>query len=319
MNPSIADQIGQLGFGAASVGNLYRKVSDHDAYGTLNAVWNGDIRYFDTAPHYGLGLSERRLGAFLQNKPRDEFVVSTKVGRLLKPNPDYQGGRDLLNGFDVPDDLVRLFDPSADGIRRSLDASLERLGLDKVDILYLHDPDVYDLDRGLREGLPALTQLRDEGTVRAVGVGVNSVEAAVRAVREGDLDVVMLAGRFTLLEQPALAEFLPLCLERGVRVVAAAVFNSGLLATNDPTSIRRYNYSTAPESVVHRAEQIATVCAQFGVQLPEAAIQFPLRHPAVNTVVMAAARADYVHENIRRFHATVPEAMWATLEREGLL
>lgn len=308
-----------LGFGAASIGNLYRQVSDERAHDALDAAWNGGIRYFDTAPHYGLGLSERRLGAFLREKPRDEFVLSTKVGRLLEPNPGFAGGRDLAHQFDVPDDLVRRFDPSEAGIRRSLEDSLERLGLDRVDILYLHDPDVYDLDRGLREGLPALAKLRDEGLVRQIGIGVNDAAVAARAVREGDLDLVMIAGRYTLLEQPALADLFPVCHERGVCVVAAAVYNSGLLASSTPATDATYNYSAAPAELVERAREIARICAEYDVELPAAALQFPLRDPIVWSVVVGTANPDAVRQNLQRMAAPIPDDLWAALAVGGFI
>jgi D-threo-aldose 1-dehydrogenase len=305
---------GPLGFGAASIGNLFRSVDDATATATLEAAWDGGIRYFDTAPHYGLGLSERRLGAFLREKPRDEFIVSTKVGRLLVPNPDFSGGTDHENAFEVPDDLMRIYDPSEAGVRRSLEDSLERMGLDYIDILYLHDPDVYDLERGLTEGLPALARLREEGLVRAIGIGVNDAAVATRAVREADIDLVMIAGRYTLLEQPAAEELLPACLENGVRVVDAAVFNSGLLATNTPAADASYNYAAVPAEVLERARRLAAVCADFGVDLPAAALQFPARHPAVATVVVGTSRAEAVRENLIRVAAPIPEELWAALE-----
>ncbi|WP_343075855.1 aldo/keto reductase [Microbacterium horticulturae] len=198
-----------LGFGAASLGNLHRVVSDEQAAEAVDAAWHGGIRYYDTAPHYGLGLSERRLGAYLRTKPRDEFVLSTKVGRLLVPNLAFAGGRDLAHDFDVPDDLVRRFDPSLAGIRRSVEESLTRLGLDRIDIAYLHDPDAYDLERGLGEGLPALEQLRSEGLIREIGVGVNDADVAARAVREADLDIVMVAGRASLLRPHGFDALIP--------------------------------------------------------------------------------------------------------------
>ncbi len=311
--------LGPLGFGAASLGNLYRRVDDEQARSALDAAWRGGIRYFDTAPHYGLGLSERRLGAFLRERPRGEFVLSTKVGRLLVPNPAYAGGRDLAHQFDVPDDLVREFDPSESGIRRSLEESLARLGLDAVDILYLHDPDAYDLDRGLREGLPALERLREEGLVRSIGIGVNDASVAARAVREGDLDLVMIAGRYTLLEQPARDELLPLCRERGVRVVAAAVYNSGLLATPMPAASATYDYGAAPAELIERARELARTCAEFGVELPAAALQFPLRDPVVASVVVGTAHPDAVRQNLARMRAPIPQELWDALARRGLI
>lgn len=314
-----AERLGPLGYGAAPIGNLYREVSDEAAHAALDAAWDGGIRYFDTAPHYGLGLSERRLGAFLGALPRDEFVVSTKVGRVLDPNPAFAGGRDLDHGFDVPDDLVRRFDPSEDGVRRSIDASLERLGLDRIDIAFLHDPDVYDLGRGIDEGLPALAKLRAEGVVGAIGIGTNSADAAVRAVLACDLDVVMIAGRYTLLEQPAAHRLLPLCEERGVGVIAAAVFNSGLLATDEPAVNARYNYGDVPPAVLAHATRLFDVCRAEGVALPAAALQYPLQHPAVRTVVVGSARQRDMVENLSRAQAAIPDTLWVRLRDEGLI
>jgi D-threo-aldose 1-dehydrogenase len=307
----------RLGFGAAPIGNLYRAVTDEQARAALDAAWEGGIRYFDTAPHYGLGLSERRLGEFLRAKPRADYVVSTKVGRLLEANPAFAGGRDLEHGFDVPDDLVRRFDPSADGIRRSLEESLERMGLDRVDILYLHDPDVYDLDRGLGEGLPALRALRDEGLIDRIGIGVNDAAVAARAVREGDLDVVMIAGRYTLLEQPALDELVPACRERGVQIVAAALYNSGLLARPEPAPDATYNYSAAPPALVERARDLARVCAEHGVELPAAALQYPLGDPVVAAALVGAADPDAVTQNLARLTAPIPDELWQALAAAG--
>lgn len=315
----VAGRLGPLGFGAAPIGNLARRVTDEAAATALQAAWDGGVRYYDTAPHYGLGLSERRLGAFLRERPRDEFVISTKVGRVLEPNPSFSGGDDLEHGFDVPDDLVRRFDPSEAGVRRSLEDSLERLGLDRVDVLFLHDPDVYDLDRGLAEGLPALARLRDEGLVDAIGVGVNDAAVAARAIREGDLDVVMIAGRYTLLEQPAADELLPLAEERGVAIVAAAPYNSGLLATETPAADAHYNYAAAPPEVLARARALAEACREEGWSLPAAAIQFPLRHPAVRAVAVGTARAEAVRENLARLESPAPDGFWQRLAERGLI
>jgi D-threo-aldose 1-dehydrogenase len=315
----VSELLGPYGFGAAPIGNLNRPVTDEAARGALEAAWEGGVTYYDTAPHYGLGLSERRLGAFLRDLPRDGFVISTKVGRVLEPNPGYAGGDDLAHGFAVPDDQVRRFDPSEAGIRLSLEHSLERLGLDRVDVLFLHDPDVYDLDRGLAEGLPALARLRDEGLVGAIGVGVNDAAVAARAVREGDLDVVMIAGRYTLLEQPAADELLPLAEERGVAIVAAAPYNSGLLATEHPAAVASYNYASVPPAVLERARALADACREAGWSLPAAAMQFPLRHPAVRAVAVGTARAEAVRENLARLAAPAPEGFWERLAEEGLI
>ena len=217
----------------------------------------------------------------------------------------------------MPNELVRRFDPSEAGVRRSIEDSLERLGLDRIDIAYLHDPDVYDLDRGLAEGLPALARLRDEGVVGAIGIGTNDADAAARAVREGDLDLVMIAGRYTLLEQPALDDLLPLCEARGVGVVAAAPYNSGLLATDEPGAGAHYDYGDVPDDVLRRARELAEACRRHGVSLPVAAIRYPLRHPAVRTVVVGSARATSVRENLERAATNVPEPVWAALPRRG--
>jgi D-threo-aldose 1-dehydrogenase len=304
-------ELGPLGHGAANVGNLYRPMTDEDARAVLEAAWESGVRYFDTAPHYGLGLSERRLGAFLATKPRAEYVVSTKAGRLLRPSPETAGRLDDENQFAVPAALRRVWDFSAGGIRASLEESLERLGLSEVDILYLHDPDEHDLAADLATGVPAVAALRDEGLVRAVGIGSKSTEALLAAVRTGALDLVMVAGRYTLLEQAG--DVVTACRETGVGIVAAAIFNSGLLSTPRPGG--RYEYGAVPPELLARAERIAEVCERHGVSLPEAALQFPLRVPAVRSVVAGAATAEQVRANARRMEADIPEALWDELER----
>ena len=309
----------RIGLGTAALGNFQQAISDADAVAVVDRAQALGVRYLDTAPLYGHGLAESRVGQAVAKVARDELIISTKVGRLLAPNPDFDGGRDLANGFDVPDDHVRMFDPSLSGVRRSLEASLERMGLDRVDVLYLHDPDVYDLERGLAEGLPALATLRDEGLVREIGIGVNDADVAARAVREGDLDLVMIAGRYTLLEQAALAQLFPACEERGVRVVDAAVFNSGLLATSTPSSDATYNYGAVPDDVLQRAQTLAATCAEFGVELPAAALQFPLRNPLVATVVVGTSRPDAVRQNVGHMSATIPDELWTAFEERGLI
>ncbi len=299
----------ELGYGAANLGNLYRAMSDEDAWAVLEAAWDGGIRSFDTAPHYGLGLSERRLGAFLATKPRAEYVVSTKVGRLLRPSPETADRLDDANQFAVPASLKRVWDFSADGIRASLEESLERLGLDAVDELYLHDPDEHDLGEDLSTGVPALAALRDEGLVTAIGIGSKSTEALLAAVRTGALDLGMAAGPYTLLEQAD--ELVAACRESGVGFVAAAVYNSGLLSTPRPGD--RYEYGAVPDEVLERARRLADVCERHGVTLPEAALQFPLREPAVRWVVVGAATPEQVRENARRMEAVIPEALWDEL------
>lgn len=306
---------GPFWFGAAGIGNLAREISDEDARATVDAAWDAGVRGFDTAPHYGVGLSERRLGAALRARPRDSYLLSTKVGRLLVPGPG-DGVDD--GGFAVPNDLVRAWDASADGVRRSLSESLDRLGLDRVDIAYLHDPDVHGLEPALATALPALAELRDEGVLRAVGVGSNSVSALSAAVDTGLVDVIMLAGRYTVLEQPA-AGLVARCAEVGVQVVAVGVFNSGLLGVEVPDASLTYDYAPVPAPLLERVLAIREVCLAYGVTLPEAALAFPLRAPAVGAIAVGVQGPDQVRENVTRAAAVVPDALWADLAARGLL
>lgn len=308
-----------LGYGAANLGNLFRALTDDQAWAVLDAAWESGIRFFDTAPHYGLGLSERRLGAFLQTKPREEYVLSTKVGRLLRPNPDHDGGLDTANDFHVPDDLRRVWDFSAGGIRASLAESRERLGIERIDLLYLHDPERHDLDLALAEALPALEQLRADGEVAAIGIGSMVSDALAAAVRSADLDLIMVAGRYTLLEQPAAAEVLPACREKGTGIVAASVFNSGLLASNEPRRDGRYEYGQLPDDLWDRLVRIARVCAEHDVPLPAAALQFPLQSDVVRSVVVGGSRPEQLRQNAEWASATVPAELWDALAAEGLI
>jgi D-threo-aldose 1-dehydrogenase len=319
--PSRASELafGPLSFGGANLGNLFRAMSDEDAHAILEVAWDVGIRSFDTAPHYGLGLSERRLGAFLATKPRDEFILSTKVGRLLVDNPGGGDGSDDENGFAVPDDLQRIWDFSADGVRRSLDDSLSRLGLDRVDVLYLHDPDEFDLEPAIADGVAAVAALRDEGLVRAVGIGSKSVAALLAGVRTDALDLLMIAGRYTLLEQPALAEVIPEAAERGIGIVNAAVFNSGLLARSAPDASAHYEYGAVPSAVLDRARAIAAECTAHGVELPAAAMQYTLRDQAVRTVVVGAASAAQLEQTAARMNAAIPEGLWTDLRDRELI
>ena len=311
--------LGPLGFGGANLGNLYRAMSDDDADAVLDAAWNAGIRHFDTAPHYGIGLSERRLGAFLAGQPRAEYLLSSKVGRLLRPTPERADRLD--DGFAVPAAFERVRDFSADGIRRSLDESLQRLGLDRVDVLYLHDPDESEtgLDRALASGLSALAGLREAGVVRAAGVGSKSTAALLAAARTGVPDLLMVAGRYTLLEQPAAAELLPECRARDIGVVVAGVFNSGLLATPTPHPGAHYEYGVPPPNVLEQVERLRTVCARHNVELPVAALQFPLREAAVRSIVLGGSRPEHVRENVARLRMAVPPTLWAELAAEGMI
>jgi D-threo-aldose 1-dehydrogenase len=314
---------GGLGYGAANLGNLHRELSEEQSTAILDAAWESGVRHFDTAPHYGLGLSERRLGAFLRGKPREEFVLSTKVGRLLRPNPEGAGSLDLENDFAVPADLKRVWDPSAEGVRRSLEESLERLGLDRVDVLYLHDPERHGLERSLDEALPALAALREEGTVAAVGIGSMSTEALLAAASGGLADLLMVAGRYTLAEQPVVPEVLEACDANGMRIVNASVFNSGLLATGEPGSgsgsSARYDYGAVPADVLERVLAIAGICREFGVELPAAALQYTLRDPLVASVVVGGSRPEQLRQNAERLRAPIDETFWQTLAERALI
>lgn len=304
-----------LSFGAAGIGNLYTPVTDEDAAAAVEAAWEAGIRSFDTAPHYGLGLSERRLGAALAGRPREQYTVSTKVGRILEPLP-MPAGDDLAHGFAVPATHRRSWDFTADGVRRSLEDSLLRLGLDRVDTVYLHDPDDH-AGQALAEAYPALERLRSEGVVRAIGVGMNSSALPARFVRDTDIDVVLLAGRYTLLDRGALADLLPQAQRRGVSVVVGGVFNSGLLAAPGPGA--RYDYAAAPDALVRRALHLQEVCARHGVPLRAAAARFPSGHPAVAAVLIGLRDAAQVHDAARLHRHPVPQALWDELRSLGLL
>ncbi|MGW0215414.1 aldo/keto reductase [Micromonospora chokoriensis] len=310
-------RLSELGFGAAQGGNLYRTTTDEEFASAVDTAWEAGVRYYDTAPHYGLGLSERRLGAALRERPRDEYVVSTKVGRLLVPSPQDAHLRDS-DGFDVPADHRRVWDFSRDGILRSIEASLERTGLDRVDVVYLHDPDDH-WEQAAREAVPALVELRDQGVVGAIGAGMNQSAMLARFVRETDVDVLMCAGRYTLLEQGAADDLLPAAGDRGVGVVIAGVYNSGLLSRERPPADAVYNYQQAPTELIERARRIAAVCETYGVTLPQAALAFVRRHPAVVSTVVGVRDGAQVTETMRRFETVVPEELWDALAAAGLL
>lgn len=306
----------KVGFGGAAIGNLYTAVSDEAARAAIDAAWANGIRYFDTAPHYGLGLSERRLGEALRERPREQFVLSTKVGRILEPPAGEVSDARDAQGFDVPAHVVRRWDFTADGVRRSIAESLTRLGLDRVDIVYIHDPDAH-ADQALAEAYPALEKLRDEGVVEAIGVGMNQTAVPARFVRETDIDVVLLAGRYTLLDQSGQDDLLPAAQERGVAVVLGGVFNSGLLA--DPRKAATYDYEPAPRELIRRALDIESVCAEYGVPLRAAALQFGLAHPAVVSALIGIRDPEQAADCAAMAGVTVPETLWTDLRAAGLL
>ncbi len=307
----------RLGFGAAGIGNHLRAVTDDEARALLEAAWDSGIRHFDTAPHYGLGLAERRVGAFLATKPRDQYVVSTKVGRLLDPNPGAHGRLDEED-FVVPADLRRTWDFTEAGVRRSLDESLTRLGLDNVDVLYVHDPERWHLQQALDEGLAALRRLRAEGVVATIGVASMATDALLAGARSGSVDEIMVAGRLTLADQSAAGQVLPACEENGIDVVAAAVFNGGLLATT-PTEQSIFDYRAVPPDVLDRARRIAAVCEAFDVPVAAAALQYPLRHEAVRCVVVGGDTPQQIRQNVAHLSVDVPAECWERLRSDELV
>ncbi|WP_349897520.1 aldo/keto reductase [Parafrigoribacterium soli] len=307
----------ELGLGTAQLGNLYRETTPEQADSAIEQAWSDGIRYFDTAPHYGLGLSERRVGAALQNRPRDEFAISTKVGRILEPSPSTADQLDD-QGFAVPAATVRRWDFSRDGVLRSIEESLERTGLARFDVVYLHDPDDF-WEQASTAGIGALIELREQGVVGAVGAGMNHSAPLAELIRKADVDLVMMAGEMTLLEHSALDDLLPLALERGVGVVAAGVYNSGILAKARPEAQAKFNYEDAASETIVRANQIADVCERYGVALPEAAVAYPLLHPAVVSVVLGARDAAQVSSNVQRYSATIPSELWAELHSLGFI
>jgi D-threo-aldose 1-dehydrogenase len=315
-----------LGLGAAPLGNLYRPVSDAAARETLDAAIELGIRYFDTAPYYGFGLSERRVGNALRG--RADVVLSTKVGRLLRPAPDADPASER-HGFVSPMPFEPVFDYSYDGILRSHEQSLQRLGLGTIDILLIHD--IGRLTHGERHaatlaqlseggGLDALRRLRDEKLVSAIGVGVNEIDICLDLMNRIDLDVLLLAGRYTLLEQGAIEQLLPRCVAEKVSMVIGGPFNSGILATGTSApGTPRYNYDAAPSTVRERVARLESVCAEFAVPLAAAALQFPLAHAAVVSVIPGFASAAEVRTGLAHFRTPIPPEFWAELQREQLI
>ena len=307
----------ELGFGAAQLGNLFTETSDETSTRAVRGALDRGIRYFDTAPHYGLGLSERRVGAALREVPRDSVILSSKVGRLLVESPDTANQLDD-DGFVVPATTRRVWDFSRDGILRSIESSLARLGTDRLDIAYLHDPDSH-WEQASTSGIDALVELRDQGVVGAIGAGMNQSAMLTEFVRRTDVDVVMVAGRLTLLDQSALADLLPMAAKRGVGVVAAAVYNSGLLSADVISRDARYDYQAASLALIERAEKIAHICHDHGVSLPAAAVRYPLRSAAVVSVVLGTRTEEQVSSNVERYWSEVPESLWRELDHEGLV
>lgn len=310
-----------LGFGAAPIGNMNRALTEAEAQATVQAAWAAGVRYFDTAPLYGHGLSERRVGEALRGQARDSFVVSSKVGRLLDPCAPGEQAAGIY--VDVPAVRAR-YDYSYDGVMRSVEDSLSRLGMDRIDILYVHDIDAHThgsdaaAEARLRElmelgGWRALDELRRSGAVAAIGAGVNACRPCERLMEVADPDVFLLAGRFTLLDRSAADRLLPLCEARGVGVVIGGPYNSGVLATGAVPGAR-YDYAPASDAVLARVRALEAVCDRFGVRLADAALQFPLQHPAVVSVIPGGQTPAEVGRNAVGFTAPLPAELWPALD-----
>lgn len=313
-----------LGFGCAPLGNLYRELSEGDAAALLNAAWAAGFRHYDTAPHYGQGLSERRLGDLLRGHREEAYVLSTKVGRLLRP-AGYAGER---HGFRSPMPFDIEYDYSYSGIMRSFEDSLQRLGLDRIDILYMHDIGEHTHGAAHRhhfpiamgEGYRAMDALRAAGAVSAIGLGVNEYQVCEAALEHGDWDCFLLAGRYTLLEQEALVSFLPACAARNCSVIIGGVYNSGILASG----VRGagpffHDYAPAGPSVIDRVRKLEALCERFDIRLPAAALQFPLAHPAVVSVIPGIGELARIQDTLDLFNTDIPAGFWAALRQNKLL
>ena len=315
-----------LGFGTAPLGNLYRAISNAQAHDTIDAAWQNGIRYYDTAPLYGYGLAETRLGSFLREQPRDQYLLSTKVGRLLRrTDPDKRDG--IGKFFDVPSREV-IYDYSYDGVMRCFETSFERLGLDRIDISLCHDIDIFThgspeasaqrtrefLDGGVR----ALSDLRSQGVIGAIGIGVNEWQVSEVVARNADVDLFLLAGRYTLLEQESLDSFMPLIESKKMGVIIGGPFNSGILATGAKPGAY-FNYEPAPAPVLERVAAIERVCAAHQVALRDAALQFPFMHPSVVSVLPGGITTEEVRGNIASMSTPIPAQLWSDLKSEGLL
>lgn len=312
----------RFGFGGAGLGNLGREVGEDEAQATLQAAWDGGLRYYDTSPLYGFGLSELRFGAFLRAQPRSDFVLSTKVGRYMTPphGQDYDRGM-----WTAPLPLKPVLDYSYDATMRALEQSHARLGLADIDVVYIHDVDRRnlgaDFDRHFRSAIEgaykALDELRSAGFVKAIGIGVNESDVAADFMAETDLDLVMLAGRYTLIEQPAMEDCFPMAEKKGVGIVNVGVFNSGVLAKGPGQAT--YDYGDVPQAVIDKVEAVQKVCAGFGVSMAAAAAQFSLGHPVIASIVFGMTRPQSVRQTLGYLEETIPAEFWQTLKSEGII
>jgi D-threo-aldose 1-dehydrogenase len=308
----------RVGLGTAPLGGLYSGVDEGTALDTVKRAYDRGLRFFDTAPLYGHGLAEQRTGRALSGRPRDELVLATKVGRLLRADapPDESQLSGGLDRWPTAPPVNPVFDFGYDGVMRSVEESLERLGLDRVDVLHIHDPDEHE-EEALAGAYRALDRLRGEGVIAAVGAGMNQTGMLARFARAADFDCFLVAGRYTLLDQAALGELFPLCLERGIAVVLGGVYNSGILADPQPGSM--FDYAPAPPELVERAQRLDAVCRRHGVPLKAAALQFALAHPAVTTLLLGARDPGELDENLELLRTPLPAELWDELRRERLV
>jgi D-threo-aldose 1-dehydrogenase len=302
-----------LGLGTTGIGGLYSATSARAAEETMETAWERGVRFFDTAPQYGNGMAEQRLGEFLTTKTRDEYVLCTKVGWLLRM-PE-RGAPETSNFRDTPPERP-IFDFSYDGVMMSVEESLKRLGVERIDVLHIHDPDAHFLD-AINGAYKALDRLRSDRTIGAVGVGMNQSEMLAEFARNGNFDCFLLAGRYTLLEQGALRELLPLCAERNISIIIGGVYNSGILA--NPSEGAKFNYRDAEAAQIERALELERVCLRHGVPLKAAALQFPLAHPSVACVLIGARSGAEALGNDALFRRQIPESLWQELKAEGLI
>ena len=314
MNPFDTAEIGhtglrvtRLGFGGAPLGGLFTGVDEGTATDTVLAAYDSGIRYYDTAPFYGHGKSEGRLGSVLRQYPRDDFVLSTKVGRVLVPA---EGGAIEDHAYRDTLDYNSVFDLSPDGIRRSFESSLERLGLDRIDIALLHDPDDH-FEKAIEQAFPTLIRMREEGLVTAIGAGMNQSEMLYEFARRVDVDCFLLAGRYTLLDQSASELLFPECENRGISIILGGPYNSGILAGGE-----HYNYEAAPHAMIEKKKRLDKLCADHDVRLKAAALQFPSRHRAVACVLAGARTAAEVRENVGMMATDIPSSFWDALTEE---
>lgn len=330
MNPSQKRRLGRVdlevtafAFGAAPIGNIFRPITEQESDAMVQHAWDAGVRFYDTAPMYGHGLSELRTGHSLRWKRRDDFVLASKVGRVLKP-----ARRDTIDFAPWVDGapFTMQFDYSYDGTMRSFEDSLQRLGLERMDVCFIHDIDVFSrgaeqpavFEQAMDGCWRALERLRSEGLVKAIGVGVNEWQVCHEALKRRDFDCFLLAGRYTLLEQDALDEFLPLCEKRGAAVVVGGGFNSGILATGARPGAK-YNYAPAPQPILDKVARIEAVCTAHGVPLPAAALQFVVAHPAIPSFIAGTRTVEQLRQNLAWFSHPIPADFWADLKRQGLL